>query len=232
MSDLSLNVESLPTNFCPSTYQAMLAGFGAALSVTIPSGANGISISATKPSNTSNIWFQIDALGRFQRMYLYGQGAWLSAHPLVPGATIWWFSALPTFSSFDGGDSGSLGPQSGPMWQAALDSNSNAISGQFICVPGTLEPSGTVIALGATGGEDQHTLSTTELAPHTHDVIVSGRNGASGNGLINFNGVTGVNATQDFTSNATGGGGPHNTMPPYATGYLLQRTTRLFYAVN
>jgi hypothetical protein len=165
-------------------------------------------------------------------MYLYGQGAWLSAHPMVPGATIWWFSALPTFSSFDGGDSGSLGAQSGPMWQAALDSNGAAISGQFICVPGTLEPSGTVIALGATGGEDQHTLATTEIPSHTHVTTVTGRNGSSGNGLINFNGVTGANASQDFASQATGGGAGHNTMPPYATGFLLQRTSRLFYSVN
>jgi len=163
-----LNIGTLPQGFCPTTYQDMLNGYGAALSVDIPT-ASGFTISTTKPSVTTNVWFQIDSLGRFIRTYLFGQGAWLSAHPIASGLTQWWFAALPDFTTFDGGDSGSIGPMSGPMWQQAKDGNGTLIAAKFLITAGTL-PSATVLALGNTGGEEVHTLLTAEIPSHQHKV--------------------------------------------------------------
>ena len=261
MSDIPINTGQLPNNFCPSTLQAMAEGFGAIYSITPSSGGGGITISANKPSSTSDIWFQIDSLGRFQRTFLFGQGAWLSAHPLIPGATVWWFSALPNFTTFDGGDANAPGSQSGPMWQQAKDSNSNLIQAQFVITPGTL-PSGAVLAIGNTGGEEKHILTVAEGAQDPNHNHVSGRlvsnSGSSGDDGVFFtetvsntpsgmgqqiNGQGGYNRVDistltgdwmrtgiiDPTPASVAG---HNCLPPFVTGFLLQRTARLFYAVN
>jgi hypothetical protein len=259
MADYSLNVGNLPQGACPTTYQAMLNLFGAALSVSIPT-ASGITVSATKPSDTSSIWFQIDSLGRFLRMYIYGQGSWLSSHPIAPGLTMWWFDTLPNFTTFDGGDNNAIGPASGRMWQQAKDGNGTLITAKFPVTAGTL-PSTTVLALGDTGGEENHTLLSSEGAQdptHKH-IIGKFQSSGSGCGYVltetnsNINGTaetvwrtapsntptsSSVDALTgsfictgivDPTANAIVG---HNTMPPYAVGYLLQRSQRIFYSVT
>ena len=245
MSDYSLNIGNLPTGFCPTTYQSMLSAFGQAMSVSIPS-ASGISISATPPPNTSAVWFQIDSLNRFIRMFTYAQGSWLSAHPLPPGSTIWWFSALPNFSVFDGGDSFAPGVASGAMWQqATVDGTAlgTVISAQFPVTAGTL-PSGKVLAVGGSGGEENHTLLTAEIPLHQHKsgVATFYEFGAYGSTSTDIPGgqaknsiasvVTGTPIYQPLTAVDGGGGGGHNTMPPYVVGYLLQRTYRQFYSVT
>ena len=260
--DTPLNIGNLPNNFCPATLQAMLIGFGGALSVTLPSGSGAtLSIGSSKPSSNSDVWFQTDALGRFQRIYLYGQGTWLSAHPMLPGFTVWWFSALPNFATFDGGDANAPGSQSGPMWQQAKDSNGNLIEAQFVMTPGTL-PSGKVVAIGNVGGEENHILATGEGAQdpnHNHMVgRFKGPSGTAGTyGEFFYSASSSVSSgsaqliqgggsfTQDDISTLTGNFiktgivdppepsvAGHNTLPVYVTGYLLQRTARLFYAVN
>jgi hypothetical protein len=257
MSDIPVNSGTLPGGFCPTTYQEMVDGFSAVQTVTLPSSTGGITISATKPSTTTEIWFQIDSLGRFLRTYLYGQGAWLSAHPLVPGETVWWFGPLPNFQSFDGGDANSAGSQSGPMWQQAKDSNGNVIAAQFAVTAGTL-PSGAVLQLGNTGGEESHLLTPAEAGidpRHQHAVARANSNyhqialptggtptsipgyaiGGSGDSTPSAQAdysVFGASTLQTDLPNNPQTVVPHNTMPPYVVGYLIQRTSRLFYAVT
>ena len=268
MADIPVSTGTLPSNFCPTNYQDLANGLGAIYSVNTGSGSSAtVTISATKPSDTTVVWARIDSLGRFLGIYIYGQGAWLQAHPLQPGATVWWFNALPNFTSYDGGDSGSLGPQSGPMWQQALDYNGNLITAQFLMTPGTL-PSGTVVPIGGTGGEETHILVPNEMPPHQHYAVNGDStqtnlgsttlfedyvNSASNNSGYNLTGSTTI-PTLAPTSVAggvtpppvaTGGGivtpigyavqyqaAAHNTLPVFATGFLLQRTSRIFYAVN
>ena len=266
MTNIPIYAGQLPAGFCPSTYQAMLNGFTAAQTVDLSSVGGSVGtpvvISAVKPANTSVIWARIDALGRFLQMYIYGQGAWLSAHPLVPGATVWWFAVLPNFTLFDGGESGTLGAQSGPMWQQAKDGNNNVIAAQFPVTAGTLA-GGTVLALNGIGGEDRHILTVSEGAQDQFHRHINGRfSAASGGGADDAYMFTEAssNTTSGSAQRITGGsGGPtiadisslsgnyirsgivdptpvavagHENMPPYVVGYLLQRTSRIFYAVT
>lgn len=77
--------------------------------------------------------------------------------------------------------------------------------------------------LGASGGEQTHTLSTDEIPSHSH----TNNSSAPSTGLVQrtgYNTATGfdssggeldlINATS-LTINNTGGGLPHNNMPPY-----------------
>lgn len=63
--------------------------------------------------------------------------------------------------------------------------------------------------LGETGGEKTHTLITSEIPAHTHDV--TGYSGGAGANL-SANANTG---TVTSTSTSVGGGGAHNNLQPY-----------------
>lgn len=268
MSNLPVNSGTLPGGFCPSTWQAVADAFAAIYSVPFNQ-ASGINMvaSATKPSDTTVGWLALDSLGRLQRTYFYGQGAWLSLHPMVPGSTIWWFQALPNFTSFDGGDGNVLGAQSGAMWQQAKDVNGNTIAAQFPMVAGT-SALGTVFANGATGGEETHVLVPDESVPHQHLQFVAHQENsltvpdgsnyiadklASGNSTESYTASKDTSATSPSVGLGGVNGGiistdsdaisfvdytnkykakAHNTLPLYVVGYLLQRTTRLYYAIT
>lgn len=259
---------SLPIGFCPASLQDMLNAFSAAQSVTVPDALGQIISSATAPAPGNNVsWQKLDTLGRPLGIYYFAQGAWLRLHQVASGLTMWWFANLPDFTTFDGGDGNALSAISGPMWQQAVDGNSNLIQAAFILTPGTL-PSGTVAGIGGSGGEEKHILVPGEDVPHQH--LMANTDGGGNNALnsgpifVNQKGNGNGNTDLDYQlygsatiptlgSTAAAGGvtpppvptGPgvvtptgyttqyqakaHNTMPPYVVGYLLQRTTRLFY---
>jgi len=257
MPTIPVSSGTWPVGKCPSSYQNLADTLASILSVNITS-TTGFVISSTKPSNTALVWFRIDSLGRFLGMYVFGQGAWLSAHPVASGLTMWWFNALPDFTTFDGGDTGGIGPASGPMWQQAKDGNGTLISASFLIAAGTL-PSSKVLALGGTGGEENHTLTVSEGAQDSAHNHVLGRiketsdnwgmffSEASSNTIngtvISVTTAGGTGTSQDISACS----GPylrsgiidptpgtivgHNNIPPYVVGYLLQRTSRIFYSV-
>lgn len=229
MAELILPVDAgqLPSGACPSSYQEMANLFAAIYTVTFPTSFTGITVSATKPSDTTQAWLQLDSFGRPTRLYYFSSGAWLSLHPQVPGFTMLWTTALPTFTSFDGGDANPLSAISGPMWEAVTDLNA-----RFPVGAGTL-PSGTVISVGGTGGEEKHALTVAELAVHGHAFsVIAKNNTGSGTGAITggTDNVTEDGRFDGVTANAGSGDG-HNTMPPYTGVYFLRRTARMFYAV-
>src|SRR5437762_6365866 len=161
----------LPQGFCPADYQEMWNSYAAHGSVTVPDGVlGGISVSASKPTDQTRPWLQLDSNGRPIRLYWYAGGSWLSLHPLLPGSTIWWFNPLPSpLDLFDGGDAtGVESIVTGPMWRQAKLPTGTVIAAQFPLVAGTL-PSGTVLSVGDVGGEEKHLLTIPELPAHHHE---------------------------------------------------------------
>lgn len=260
--NIPISPQQLPSGFCPPTYQEMWNGFAAAGFVNLPDSAVPIVRQASKPTDPTVNWLQLDALGRPVRLYVFAQGAWLSYNNTVPGLTMWWFATLPDFTTFDGGDANPLSDISGPMWQQAKDSNENLIAATFPLPAGTL-PSGTILSLGDKGGEENHTLTSKESFPHTHFIATIDQ----ANNPSSDNAPSSVTSTDSIaSSNNNGGGRPsqysfakgvtspatigitsssggdttvtppvavgHNTLPLFVVGYLLQRTNRLFYSVN
>lgn len=242
MNELILPVTpgSLSSGVCYATEQERLDDFSAHQTVVFPTTFAGITVSSTHPSDTTQAWLRLDSLGRPTQLYYFAQGAWLSMHPLVPGATIRWTSALPNFTTFDGGDANALSSISGPMWEQVTDAN-----GKFVLGVGTL-PSGTVVNVGDTGGEEKHTITVNELPAHSHFVsnidgslsaltpanYLAQRNLPDSSQSFDYN-LYGTATTPTIgNSSNTGAGQPENNMPPYIGYYLLRRTNRLFYTVT
>lgn len=87
---------------------------------------------------------------------------------------------------------------------------------------------GTGYPLGSTGGEAAHTLTVSEMPSHTHGLVGDASLGTSAlpGGLLPARNAAGVPAYGAGTSPVamsgqavgnTGGGQPHNNMPPYLT---------------
>jgi microcystin-dependent protein len=63
---------------------------------------------------------------------------------------------------------------------------------------------------GATGGEDEHTLTTSEIPAHTHTVKGNDNSGGTSPYLIGLD-----TAETDGSTGSTGGGAAHQNRPPY-----------------
>lgn len=72
--------------------------------------------------------------------------------------------------------------------------------------------------IGTTGGEATHTLITEEMPSHTHTIKKQVDNN-SGTSISVGSGSSSLfyQTTNSVTTNSTGGGQPHNNMPPYIT---------------
>lgn len=84
---------------------------------------------------------------------------------------------------------------------------------------------GTTYAAGSMGGEANVTLTTNEIPPHDHVLNVYNieMDAPSGESVIT---PAKVNSNPNMTSyptRNTGGGQPHNNMPPYRAFYCWER---------
>jgi hypothetical protein len=82
---------------------------------------------------------------------------------------------------------------------------------------------GTTYTAGDTGGESEHTLTVDEMPSHTHqgDFTTSTSSATDG-----YNMSGGYKKTRTMLNAlATGGGQPHNNMPPYIVVYMWKRLT-------
>lgn len=78
---------------------------------------------------------------------------------------------------------------------------------------------------GDTGGEAEHTLTKSEMPSHTHAFYYYNSSGDKSFGYNYGNkGTQSAESTPSGGIVATGGGDPHNNMPPYLAVYVWQRT--------
>lgn len=119
----------------------------------------------------------------------------------------------------------------GSVYQSTVATPPNELFG------GTWEPIKDVFLLaegtrkaGSTGGEAEHTLSTTEMPSHNHRIVKMSWGGKNLDSTINNSGTFWIYdkestapINESYVQNA-GGSQPHNNLPPYLAVYMWQRT--------
>lgn len=197
------------------------------------------------PSRRAYPWFRCNADGTPDKWYRYSMGAWISLHPLPPGAVIMYEGSEGSITTFDGGEAGAVTATSGPMWEKVTQLNA-----RFPLGPGTL-PSTTIVNVTDTGGEETHELVEDEIPQHRHliaDPQVAAPPLTSPNQVMD-NEVTdeGVSAnytlqggddaeatvgkTSPFGGDTNGDTVAHNNLPPYYGIFFIRRTARTHYRV-
>lgn len=136
-------------------------------------------------------------------------------------------AGLWTYDYGDGTDPASgVTPTSGSFWEV-----DTAMSGKFALGAGTLSPSGTIVATGATGGADQVQLTVDQLAAHTHLTKIS-RDTADDIAESTIAGEgTGISQSISWVSDSAGGDEAHPNMPPYYVGVWIKRTIRQWISI-
>lgn len=173
------------------------------------------------PADQGKPWMRLNSNGTFDKWYAFSGGVWISPHGMATGLITLWRGDITTIDTFDGGAVAPITDRTGPMWKRVTD-----LDAKFPIGVGTL-PSGAALALGATGGEENHVLTIPELAKHHHNVMVKqdAVGGSGGNRLRPD--ATAIDAVTDDVGNDMG----HNTMPPYYALFFIERTARLYYRI-
>ncbi len=213
----------LPEGFCFSSWPQVFNSFTELLSGYLPGQYTVWNYGNTEPaaSDRSNPWLRLNADGSPDRIYVYFGGNWVSPNPVIPESPEIriWSGLIADLVTYDGGEAGTVTDSTGPMWEEVT-----AMRGLFPLGAGTL-PSGAVVGVGDTGGEEKHSLIATEMPPHTHDI--------RGIGIDPESDSRGFGTTVAVRS-AGGTGTPaavvgHNNMPPYIGVAFIKRTARIWY---
>ena len=244
MSNVIISTAAVPAGFCPSAIQTDWPFLISLLSAQLQGTLNTFNYGNTTPAaiDRDKPWFRLNADGTPDRIYFYLGGNWVARNPIPPGpggAISLYDGTLVSIDTYDGGETGvPVGPATGPMWEKV-----SAFDAKFLIGPGTL-PGGTVLAVGATGGEETHVLSDTETPNHDHDIKAI-RNprvqviGSAENVLHSIDPQDGAAlgstqvaetlTTEDWRAVADTLG--HNNLPPYVAWYAIRRTARIFYRI-
>lgn len=236
---LPIIVPTLPVGYCYPAPAELLAKFGESRVQLSAGNFTLIITGASTPAATDRdkLWAKDDDPNPPYR-YNTSLGAWVVKHPMAASGfnRRMWVGTPTQLLSEDGGDGTATvpAPVAGAMWE--IDT---VIQARFPVGVGTF-PSGAVVALLGTGGEEKHVLLTAELASHVHIIdyaptsgsVVSPssgvlRNSGSG-GTINVGSGTDTQ-TGSLTAQNTGSDTGHNTLPPYIGVYWIKRTARVYY---
>lgn len=220
---------------CFATYQLMYNAMIERLSGTLPDASVKYIISDTAPTadDQDKLWIKTSSGGPV-RPFIFYNGAWSWPHPVPndPTRIQIYKGTAASIDTLDGGVAGAVGAASGPFWEIDTD-----LSAKFPVGVGTLA-SGTAIAEGGTGGEENHTLVQAELPDHSHTFTLnryslSDSSNPPPNQLLASNIAPTTPDTPHPTPDVsvTGGGSDeaHNNMPPYYGVYYIKRTARIYY---
>lgn len=228
--------ESLPSGTCYPDEQSRLVAFAGAMAAVLP-GLAFYNYGSTKPDPEFNSypWFRTTD----SRWYFYS-GGWIALNPeRDPNIRRIFRGDSTDLITYDGGDNNAPSDRSGPMWEVDTE-----MSGRVAVGAGTLQPSGTVIAVDDTGGVDEVTLTDAEVPATAINPLDSNsqpigdktvQKSGDGYGFVaqngDFSGSGSGGRMTDILLQVAGSGGAHENMPPYMTVLFIKPTSRLYYLV-
>jgi hypothetical protein len=227
---LQLLPGSLPENFHPEGWQDFYNRIMELGRAVWPESSTTVNYGSTAPTGAyiSFPWIRTNPVtGIFDRVYNYVNGMWLSPHPIPPDSeaggqyfiTMW--SGTPAaLLLYQGGTADPVTAYTGAFWEVYA-----AMAAKIPIGVGTLIDTGTVLALGDTGGEERHTLIEAELPTLTLEQGPILRLTYTGP----FDVLGGTTCTSTPAPYTIGSDTPHNNMPPYKAIYFIKRTLRKYY---
>jgi len=251
---INFTFAGLPANYCFTSYDRFALDIAAGLQGFLPGNYSTFVVSQAEPdvADRDKVWIQLDSNGLpTGRIFTY-IGGWFQRHPRRDEAgkyldeRVWWVGTEADAWSFDGGDGTdpSTTPPTtttGAMWERDTD-----FDFRFPLAAGT-SPKPTTVSIGDTGGEEEHTLTSDEVAKHTH--LCWPADGGDGNagrqwshqdpgGESDTGDITkSIVPNDDNTAKTTlqavaqsDGDAAHNNMPPYRVGVWLKPTIRGYYS--
>lgn len=232
---ITLTPPTLPTGYCPTSYQdltnTIISGTVGTFNSNI--GNTFFNTGSSAPAVQYQIYPWLDDTGLW---WVFRGGYWARIHPVSPTSSERriFIGSTNDLLSYDGGDGSSSTPTdyTGAMWEV-----DTAFEAKFPVGAGTFANSG-VVSVGdsttstSVTGEDQHTLTTAEMPSHSHLMVFDKQDTAGGDQLNTVYNGTDAGGTADGVqkdTNATGGGGAHNNLPPFYGVYFIKRTARTYY---
>jgi hypothetical protein len=257
-ANVVLNFGQLPPSYKPDNWQGLLNDIAKVTTGYLPGNYNLVNYGSNTPSaeDQDKPWIRTNVDGSPDRVYVYFNGNWVAPHPVQPSQAHlrWlWVGSVVALRSFDGGDGSSDAPTptTGAMWEV-----DTAVDAKFLCTPGTFATAGELAvnsSLTATGvaGADEHTLAVSETPAHTHKCVDSTTILTSDSGtemepdsVIAISRHAGSTTTRNYilrkgdgppdtgVTTSSGGGDPHNNLPPMYGIYLIKRTARTYYVAS
>lgn len=221
---------TLPEGYCPESWQQVFDDIAHDFDWTI-NGTPGVVISEDAPSDITALWVRlVDGFPEDNYVYVGEVGMWLS--PYYPSADsrwiYWWYGSESDLWGMDGGDGvdpSAVSPTivTGSFWKVFT-----TLAGRMPVGAGTLQPSGTMISVGDTGGEDEHVLTEGELAEHSHAVETGPTTSGDDGGPAITSGSSPAHPSIVLQDSPAGSDEPHNNMPPYLALHGIQRTARKY----
>jgi hypothetical protein len=230
---ITLTPPSLPIGYCPTNYQQLandvISGTQATFNSSI--GNSFFNFGPTTPALNNQVYPWLDENGNW---WIYKDGYWLRQHPIAAGSAERriYVGTTTDLQTYDGGNTNAPSNWSGPMWQV-----DTLFEARFPVGAGTFAASGVVSVNGTTtstavAGEDKHTLVTSEMPSHTHQILdqyinLTQRGSADTSVFSATNRSEGVANLLPTTS--SGGDAAHNNLPPFYGVYFIKRTSRVYY---
>lgn len=237
---ISFQFAGLPAEYCFTTPQQFANDIAGGLSGFLPGNFNKIINSDTEPGvdeRIDSLWYKTSE----GRLYRY-DGGWISPHPSTPSgderrmflgteANVW---------AYDGGDGTNPSvsaptANTGAMWEVDHDFDFRMPLG-----PGTSPaPTSTTVAVGATGGVENVTLTKDQLPNYALPTKSIGPDllttmwgsPTAGSVFADANVLAGAGGNHPHQAQAwlDGGGLAHSNMSPYKAIFFIKRTARQNY---
>lgn len=225
---IRLTPPTLPSGYCPESYQALANYIIGNAQATFQSdiGNTFFNYGSSTPSTDNQFYPWLDSDGFW---WNYNGGYWNRKHPEAAGglARRIYVGTVAQLKTYDGGSDTTVTDYTGPMWEV-----DTAFEAKFPVGVGTFDNAGTVSVLGTTtssavSGEDEHTLTADEIPAHTHNVGRDEADSTSGGDMHMVALDDGSGSIE--VSSSVGGDQPHNNLPPFIGVYIIKRTARVYY---
>lgn len=256
---VTFQLGTFPVNYCFTSLQGYANDLVALLTGTVQSGFASLVIGPNlpAPNQQSSLWIKVDAYGNPIGWFIF-QGQWVQPHPISPSSkfrTIYTGTPNQLWLE-DGGDGTDPStnpptPTSGSFWQVDTAFNFAIPMGAGTS-PVTYDGNpATVLAVGATLGEERHVLTGNEeaIVPHDHGVGIALTPGKASQYSFAIHNAQDITPAADWENSYSGASGTaskeilsgpaiqpsptppvlsHQNLPPVVGVYIVRRTARVY----